>query len=127
MGIRFLNKNIGEPEATAVLSCLSNATISAGLPVGVYVNSSGVWRCENAVIGSQSNSWGITAEAATASGQAINVVIGGQATLKGENGTVGQLITDITAAGSAVTAAVASATSVLGLGVQTGSFTVILY
>lgn len=128
MGIKYLNKPIADTLAKSVVSCTTIASVGAGIPVGIWIDENGVRKCDISVIGSNSTNWGITNEAATASGQVIDVVISGQTAIATSDGTTGQLITDIAAGGSCTTAAVASATIDLNVcGMKSSTLTVILY
>ena len=126
MSVRFLNKDIREATAPATLTVKMAGSITAGCPVGIYLDSSGVVTGIGAAVASNSVNWGIASEAA-ATGAVTQIIISGQATLKVATHTAGQLIAAIDIAGSATTAAAASATSVVALGVMKSSSVAILY
>ena len=126
MSVRFLNKEIRETTAPATLSVTMAGSITAGCPVGIYLSSAGVVTGIGAAVASNSVNWGIASEAA-ATGAVTQIIISGQATLATATHTAGQLIAAIDAAGSATTAAAASATSVVALGVMKSSSVAILY
>ena len=126
MSIRFQNKEIMEASSPSVISCLMDAAASAFVPVGIYVDNTGIVRAIPAAIASNSASWGITQEA-VATGAVTNICIGGKTQLAGGGGTDGQIIASIGANGTATTGAVASATVLVGKGIMVGTNYAILY
>ena len=126
MSVRFLNKEIREATAPATLSVTMAGSVTAGVPVGIYLSSAGVVTGLIAAVASNSVNWGIASEAA-ATGAVTNIIISGQAALKTATHTAGQLIASIDTAGSATTAAAAAGTAPMALGVIKSSGVAILY
>ena len=126
MSVRFLNKEIREATAPATLSVKMAGSITAGCPVGIYLDSSGVVTGLAAAVASNSVNWGISSEAA-ATGAVTQIIVSGQAALKVLTHTAGQIIASIDTAGSATTAAAAAGTIPMGLGVIKSSGVAILY
>jgi hypothetical protein len=127
MAITFVNKGISETEGSAVLSCSTAATIAAGMPVNIYIDQNGVRKCIASALGTTSRNFGITAQAATAANQIIDVVVGGTATLAKSGGTTGQVITAVAVTGTCTTAAVAATATVDAIGIKTATTEAILY
>lgn len=126
MAITFVNKSITENESQSVLSCVAVATIAAGLPVNIYVDSSGVRKCINSAISTSSKNYGITAERIT-TGAVGNVIIGGSANVASAGGTAGQVITAIAATSACTTGAITATNTVNAIGVKVATNSVILY
>jgi hypothetical protein len=126
MSIKFSNKEIREVTAPSTITCVMAGSITAGCPVGIYLQASGVVTAIGAAVASNSTNWGISSEAA-ATGAVTQIIVAGQATLKVATHTAGQLIAAIDIAGSATTAAAASSTAVVALGVMKSSSVAYLY
>jgi 3-oxoacyl-(acyl-carrier-protein) synthase len=126
MAITFVNKSITENSAQSVLSCVAVATIAAGLPVNIYIDSSGVRKCINSAISTSSKNYGITV-AQIKTGEVGDVVVGGTATVASAGGTAGQVITAIAATSACTTGAITATNTVNSIGVKVATNSVILY
>ena len=130
MSVKFVNKPISETAGQSVLSCAAVGTISAGFPVGIYISTTGVRTARAAIMASTSVNSGIAIDASTATGDIIDVSIGGTtACISAAGGTTGQFITGIGVSGTCTTAAIASANVGLRhvLGIKTATNACILY
>jgi len=130
MSVKFVNKPISETSGTAVMSCAAVGTLSAGFPVGIYISTTGVRTARTCPMASTSVNSGIVIDASTATGDIIDVAIGGTvALISASGGTSGQFITAIGVSGTTTTAAISSANVGLRhvLGIQTGTNSAILY
>jgi hypothetical protein len=97
------------------------------MPVNIYIDEDGVRKCIASELKTTSRNFGITAEAATAANQIIDVVVGGTATLAKAGGTTGQVITEVAVTGTCTTAAVAATATVDAIGIKTATLEAILY
>jgi hypothetical protein len=129
MGIRMINTPISDTLATSTLECISYATIAAGVPVGIYIDSSGIRKARKITLASTAVNFGISINSATESAQVVNVCVGGLCKVAKTAGTTGQFITGIGIAGTCTTAAIASANVGLRsvLGMKKSTYEVILY
>lgn len=126
MAITFVNKPIIENEAQSILSCVAVATIGAGLPVNIYIDSAGIRKCINGAIATTSKNYGITV-AQIKTGAVGNVVVGGLATVASAGGTAGQVITAIAATSACTTGAITATNTATAIGVKVATNTVLLY
>lgn len=112
--MQIINKSIPEPKSQATLGVTADGAITAaGLPVLVYLDADG-WRASvepvsNATV-LNGKALGISTE--SADDEAVtSVVVAGKVAVATSAGTVGQVVTAITSAGSCTTQTFASATA----------------
>lgn len=110
----IINKTVTEPKSTVTMSVIADGAITiVGVPVLIYKSSTGYKAKVDAVTNATNmvgRTLGITT-ASAATGTVTQVIVGGKAAVAASAGTIGQMITAITSAGSCSTAAFSSVAS----------------
>jgi hypothetical protein len=110
--MNIFNQGIPEPSAQNSVTAIADGAVTKGTPVMVYGNGASGYKAKNTALANKTAFVGKfpgIVMATTSSGKAVDIAVGGKVAVAVSSGTVGQVVTAISASGACTTRVAASA------------------